>query len=103
MSFLTPTKSLGNRLAKNFVRSDAASVVDFLKGVVMIILALGYVGDYFRPGNFLYQSFDPGQADFDVFIKWITTYAAPVFIFLTGISAWLNGDGKSKTELSRHL
>jgi uncharacterized membrane protein len=103
MSHLTPTKSFGYQLSRNFVKSDAASVVDFLKGVVMIILSLGYVGDYFRPGNFLYQSFNPGQADLDVFIKWVTTYAAPAFIFLTGISAWLNGEGKSKTELSRHL
>jgi len=78
------------------VKSDATNVVDFLKGVAIIVLSLGYVGDYFRPGNFLYQSFDPREANFDAFLKWITIYTAPVFIFLTGISAWLNGEGKSK-------
>src|SRR6187397_319750 len=103
MSFLTPTTSFGRRFATNPFRREAPNVVDFLKGVVMIVLSLGYVGDYLRPGNFLYQSFDPRQADFDVFIKWISIYAAPVFIFLTGISAWLNAEGKSKAELSRHL
>jgi|GEM_PF-5227598 uncharacterized membrane protein len=103
MSFLTPTNSLGRRLAINRLRSEAPDVVDFLKGVVMIVLSLGYVGDYLRPGNFLYQSFDPRQADFDVFIKWISIYATPVFIFLTGISTWLYAEGKSKAELSRHL
>jgi len=101
MSLLTPTTSLG--LSTHSVKNDAANVVDFLKGAVMIVLSLGYIGDYFRPGKFLYQSFDPAQADFDVFLKWIVTYAAPVFTFLTGISAWLNSDGKSKAELSRHL
>jgi len=103
MALLTPTNSLRKRLATNSVKSEAASVADFLKGIMMIVLSLGYVGDYFRPRNFLNESFDPAQANFDVFIKWITAYTAPVFIFLTGISAWLNGEGKSNRELSRHL
>ena len=103
MSLLTPKNSLENRFAVTSFKSEAAGVVDFLKGVTMIILSLGYIGDYFSPGNSLYQPFNPGQASFDVFLKWITTYAAPVFIFLSGISAFLNGESKSRTEISKQL
>jgi len=103
MSLLTPTNSLGHGLATHSVKSDATNVIDFLKGVVMIVLSLAYVGEYFRPGNFLYQTFDPREANIDAFLKWITIYATPVFIFLTGISARLNGEGKSNAEISRHL
>ncbi len=103
MLHFTPIDSPGRKLSATPVQDDASSVVDFLKGFVMIVLSLGYANDYFRPGYFLNQSFDPTQAELNVFLKWITTYAAPVFIFLTGISAWLNSAGNSKSHLSRHL
>ena len=103
MSHLTPTNILSKSISANSERNNQTGVVDLLKGVVMIVLSLGYLCDYFRPWTSQHQSFNPDQADLNVFIKWTTYYATPVFVFLTGISAFLDSESKSPLALSRHL
>jgi len=70
----------------------------------MIIMALDHVRDYFHRDAFLYDPADLSRTDgFLFFTRWITHYCAPVFVFLSGISAYLYGLKTSKKELSLFL
>ncbi|MEP7376445.1 MAG: heparan-alpha-glucosaminide N-acetyltransferase domain-containing protein [Chitinophagaceae bacterium] len=78
--------------------------IDLLRGIVIIIMALDHVRDYFHAGNFLYEPNDMSQTNGAVFFtRWITHFCAPVFVFLAGTSAFLVGERKTKKELSAFL
>jgi len=78
--------------------------IDLLRGIVMIIMALDHVRDYFHHDAFLYDPANLNRTNAFLFLtRWITHYCAPVFIFLSGISACLYGLKKSKKELSVFL
>lgn len=78
--------------------------IDFLRGVVMIIMALDHTRDFFHAQAF---TDDPLNLQTTTpllfFTRWITHFCAPVFVFLSGTSAYLQGLRKSKKELSTFL
>ena len=70
----------------------------------MVIMALDHVRDYFHLGAFLYDATDlETTTPVLFFTRFVTHFCAPVFIFLTGTSASLYGQSRSKAELSRFL
>ncbi|MEJ7767408.1 MAG: heparan-alpha-glucosaminide N-acetyltransferase domain-containing protein [Chitinophagaceae bacterium] len=78
--------------------------IDLLKGLVMVIMALDHVRDYFHYSAFLFDPADPTQSTLPIFFtRWITHFCAPAFSFLAGLSAFMLGKRKSKTELSGFL
>ena len=78
--------------------------LDFLRGIVMIIMAIDHVRDYFHKTAFLYNPEDLNHTNIILFsTRWITHFCAPVFVFLAGISAYLYGSKKTKKELSFFL
>ena len=78
--------------------------IDFLRGSVMIIMALDHVRDYFHHDAFLFSPTDLSRTSGILFFtRLITHYCAPVFIFLAGISARLYGMKRSRKELSFFL
>jgi uncharacterized membrane protein len=78
--------------------------IDLLRGIVIVIMALDHVRDYFHADNFVYDPTDLSQTNAPVFFtRWITHFCAPVFVFLAGTSAFLVGERKSKKELSVFL
>lgn len=78
--------------------------IDLLRGIVMIIMALDHVRDYFHTGAFLFDPLDLEKTNAALFFtRWITHFCAPVFMFLAGTSAFLVGQKKSKKELSYFL
>lgn len=78
--------------------------IDLLRGLVMIIMALDHVRDYFHASAYAYDPLDLDKPSIALFFtRWITHYCAPVFVFLAGTSAFLIGQKKSKKELSFFL
>jgi len=79
--------------------------VDFLRGLVMVIMALDHVRDFFHIDA---RFFDPTDLTHTTpllfFTRWITHFCAPAFIFLAGTGAYLwAARGRTKVELSRFL
>jgi len=76
--------------------------VDVVRGVIMILMALDHVRDFF--GNPGVNPTDPATTTVALFFtRWITHFCAPVFFLLTGTGAYLSLLKKSKRELSRFL
>jgi uncharacterized membrane protein len=79
--------------------------IDLLRGIVMVIMMLDHTRDFVHSGVFLFVPTDLSKTTTAVFLtRWITHFCAPVFVFLAGTGAFLQGArGKSKRELSRFL
>ncbi len=79
-------------------------IVDLLRGLVMIIMALDHTRDYFHREAFTGDPLDPATTTpILYFTRWITHFCAPTFVFLSGISIWLQSQRKTKKELSIFL
>jgi len=78
--------------------------LDILRGIVMILMALDHVRDYFHVTA---HTDDPMNlattTPFLFFTRWITHFCAPAFVFLAGASAYLMGLKKTKAGLSAFL
>ncbi len=78
--------------------------IDFLKGLVMVIMALDHTRDYFHFSANYFDPADPVHSSLPVFFtRWITHFCAPAFSFLAGISAFMAGRRRTKSELSGFL
>src|SRR4051812_32574503 len=78
--------------------------IDILRGSVMLIMALDNARDYFPPHAWVDSPTNLATTTPALFFtRWITHFCAPVFVFLSGISAFLSGQKKSKKELSVFL
>ncbi|MFI5141800.1 MAG: DUF1624 domain-containing protein, partial [Bacteroidia bacterium] len=78
--------------------------IDLLKGLVMVIMALDHVRDYFHYSAFFYSPTDPVHSTLPIFFtRWITHFCAPTFSFLAGISAYMVGKRKTQNELAGFL
>ena len=78
--------------------------VDLLRGLVMVIMALDHVRDYFGQQNLQEPMNLETTTPALFFTRWITHYCAPVFVFLAGTGAFLSGTrGKTTGQLSWFL
>lgn len=88
----------------NQLKSNRIESLDLLKGIVMVLMCLDHVRDYFHYDAFFFDPTDPEKTNTAIyFTRWITHYCAPAFSFLAGISAFLVGRKKTKKELSYFL
>ena len=76
--------------------------VDVVRGVIMILMALDHVRDFFGvPGV---SPTNPATTTIPLFFtRWVTHFCAPVFFLLTGTGAYLSLRKKTARELSRFL
>ena len=79
--------------------------VDLLRGVVMMIMLLDHTRDFVYHNGLIIDPTDMSMTTVPLFFsRWITHYCAPTFVFLSGVSIYLQKiNGKSNAELSRFL
>ncbi|MGH9945723.1 MAG: DUF1624 domain-containing protein [Pyrinomonadaceae bacterium] len=79
--------------------------VDLLRGIVMMIMLLDHTREFVHAGAMQSDPTDPGTTTVAVFFtRWITHFCAPAFVFLSGVSIYLQKmNGKTNAELSRFL
>lgn len=78
--------------------------LDLLRGLVMIIMALDHTRDFFHYDAFIHDPLNLNTTSPGLFFtRWITHFCAPIFVFLSGTSIFLQGMRKEKSELSAFL
>lgn len=79
--------------------------VDFLRGVVMMIMMLDHVREFVHAGAMQNDPTNPETTTGAIFFtRWITHFCAPTFVFLSGTSIYLQRmNGKTNRDLSWFL
>jgi uncharacterized membrane protein len=76
--------------------------IDIIRGLIMVIMTLDHSRDFLH-----YAGPSPLNMQTTTmilfFTRWITHYCAPTFVFLSGVSAFLAGQRRTKKELSSFL
>ena len=96
----TKTSSAAAALPK----STRIESIDLLRGIVMVIMALDHVRDYFHYSAYQFDPTDLTHTTVPIFLtRWITHFCAPIFMLLAGVSAHLYGLKKGRKALAWFL
>ena len=78
--------------------------IDIIRGIAMVIMALDHTRDYFHIGANLDDPLNLATTTPALyFTRWITHFCAPIFVFLSGTSIYLQSLRKTKKELGIFL
>lgn len=78
--------------------------IDVLRGIVMVIMAIDHVRDFVHVQAFTDDPLNVlTTTPLLYFTRWITHLCAPTFVFLSGLSIYLQSIRKTKAELSSFL
>lgn len=90
--------------APPLLRTYRINSIDVLRGIVMVIMALDHARDLLHFGALTEDPLNVQTTTPLLFAtRWITHFCAPVFVFLSGTSIFLQSGRKSKRELSSFL
>ncbi len=85
-------------------KSRRIESIDLLRGIIMIIMALDHVRDYFHAFSYYHDPTDFSVTTAPIFLtRWITHFCAPIFMLLAGVSASLYGGKNGQKSLSIFL
>ncbi|HYE53357.1 MAG TPA: heparan-alpha-glucosaminide N-acetyltransferase domain-containing protein [Chitinophagaceae bacterium] len=85
-------------------RTYRLNSIDLLRGIVMIIMALDHTRDFIHIKAFTEDPLNlQTTTPILFFTRFITHYCAPVFVFLSGTSIFLQSLRKSRKELSAFI
>lgn len=90
-----------NTLSNISIPDNRIQSIDILRGLLIILMALDHVRDYFMFNTFAFSATDPELTTLGLYAtRWITHLCAPGFIWLTGISAFIyyTKNGVQKTS-----
>ena len=76
--------------------------IDFLRGAVMVVMAIDHTRDFFTNLTFEPESLSQTWTAL-FFTRWITHFCAPLFFFLAGTGAFYYGMRRAPSALSRYL
>ena len=93
--------SVRERLSSS--RTYRVESIDIIRGLVIVIMALDHVRDYFNFGGEVDPMANPNVSIAVFFTRWITHFCAPVFVCLAGTSAGLMTLRKTQSELAVFL
>jgi len=80
------------------------SSIDFVRGLVMVIMALDHTRDLFHVAALTSDPLNLTTTTPLLFMtRWITHLCAPIFVFLSGVSAWLSFQQMSDVKASRRF
>ena len=77
--------------------------IDMVRGLVIVVMALDHVRDFFNVGGEADPMANPNIGAALFFTRWITHFCAPVFVFLAGTSAGLMTARKPPAALGAFL
>lgn len=85
------------------LKSARLPAIDLLRGLIIVLMALDHTRGFWGS-----TSFNPTDLAYTTpawfFTRWITHFCAPLFIVLTGVSAYLYGEKvQSRAALQRYL
>lgn len=84
------------------VKKERIGSIDLLRGIIMVFMALDHCRNFFHIQANIDDPLNMATTTpFLFFTRWITHVYAPIFIFLSGVSAWLQSGRKTKKELGR--
>jgi len=80
-------------------------MVDMLRGLVIALMVLDHTRDYFHISAYTFDPTDPARTHLLLYLtRWVTHLCAPTFVFLAGVSVYLQGaNGKDRLQLTRFL
>ncbi|GGH14178.1 DUF1624 domain-containing protein [Mucilaginibacter phyllosphaerae] len=91
-------------MTANLSNKQRIQAIDILRGVIMLIMAIDHVREYFHTGAMMSDPTNLATTTPILFFtRWITHFCAPTFVFLSGLSAYLAGMRRTKKELSLFL
>jgi uncharacterized membrane protein len=85
------------------IRAYRLDSIDLLRGLVIVIMAIDHVRDFFNFGGEADPMANPNVGAALFFTRWITHFCAPVFVFLAGTSAGLMASRKTPAALGAFL
>src|SRR4051794_5719190 len=101
LSAVATTQDLSLRAPNH--RAYRLEAIDLVRGLVILLMALDHVRDFFLFGAEQDPMGNPHITAGLFATRWITHFCAPVFVLLAGTSAGLMAGRKSRTQMARLL